>query len=57
MKLTGTTTVQIGSDGFAKFTDLGLEGVSMGRQLALEFYLDGDDLEICVSENNRVSPC
>ena len=48
MKLTGQTTVPIGPDGFAKFEDLGVRGVSMGRKLALEFFLDGIGLEICV---------
>ena len=49
VSLVGTTTVQIGEDGFAKFFDLGIEGSSSGKQLALEFYLDGEGLEICVS--------
>lgn len=49
VNLVGTTTVQIGEDGFAKFFDLGIEGSSSGKQLALEFYLDGEGLEICVS--------
>ena len=47
IKLTGTTSVKISSDGFAKFNNLGITGSSTGTDLSLEFYLDG--AEICVS--------
>ena len=47
MMLTGTTSVQIGEDGFAKFTDLGVTGTSTGTDLSLDFYLAGG--EVCVS--------
>ena len=47
--LTGTLTVQVGSDGFAKFTDLGVTGTSSGVPISLEFYLEG--AEVCVSIN------
>ena len=45
--LTGQTSVQIGSDGFARFTNLGISGTSSGIDLSLEFYLEG--AEVCVS--------
>ena len=50
--LTGTLTVQVGSDGFAKFTDLGVTGTSTGVPISLEFYLEG--AEVCVSTKYKL---
>jgi hypothetical protein len=53
IKLMGTTSVKISSDGFAKFNNLGITGSSTGVNLSLEFYLDG--AEICGGGSSLMS--
>lgn len=45
IRLTGQLSQRINQDGFAQFTDLGVQGTTTGVQLALEFYLEG--AEVC----------
>ena len=45
IRLTGQLSQRINQDGFAQFSDLGVQGTTTGVQLALEFYLEG--AEVC----------
>ena len=41
----------VDQDGLAKFTDLGVSGAYTGSgEIALEFFLDGSGMQICVSK-------